>query len=670
MKARHLFGQPGSTRRRSWTSISVTALLLLGLNTVGSSPAGAVHDDDFFELDRNAFSEDAVDGEDWDQVCPATTAGCLGGTTASASSFVTEAANATIFTGGGSKDDLDVTQWLHKNGSTPDKDDLAHGYAARYDDHLYFGADRFAATGDATVGVWFFQGTVGPIAGGTFSGAHIDGDILVLSDFTKGGETSTIRVYQWNGPGGTISPDGAINGTLDLLYGTVEAPADCVGPPQVADNDPACATVNQASTASPWAFAPKSGPAGSFPKGHFYEGGIDLGFLDLEDECFASFLVETRSSQSVDATLKDFVGGQFASCSAAMTTTPSAGAGGSVFPGTLVTDTATVTGSGVSDAPTPTGDVTFYVCGPIETGLCDTGGTLVGTGTLAETVPGTAEADSPAFDTSGLAPGRYCFRAEWPGDENYELPLTHAGTGDSECFYIVTLPSSTLTGPVDGSGVSVSSFLLGGTVYDRAVVTGQAAGGDPTGDVNFYVCGPLASPALCTAGGTALPGNPRTLVSDGVDETYTSSATSGAFTPSAPGRYCFRADYGGSDVYDPSSDSAAGECFTVFANTSTATAQDWLPNDTATISATGGVAISGTLTFTLHEGGDCTGTVLYTEPTITLTDEASPAIESTSNTTVTVDSTSTVSWLTVFDSSDDFVNGSSHCESTALTITN
>ena len=72
----------------------------------------------------------------------------------------------TIFTGGGSKDDLNTTGWKHKNGSTPDKDELLNGYAARYGDNIYFGADRYSNSGDAVMGFWFFQEEVTPQAGG------------------------------------------------------------------------------------------------------------------------------------------------------------------------------------------------------------------------------------------------------------------------------------------------------------------------------------------------------------------------------------------------------------------------------------------------------------------------------------------------------------------------
>lgn len=108
---------------------------------------------------------------------------------------------------------------------------------------------------------------------------------------------------------------GAIDGTLDLLAGTVDTAADCVAPSAVPSNNPFCATVNAAAIDVPWPFVPKGAKGnGPFqvPDGQFYEGGIDPGaFPGLSGQCFASFLIETRSSPSVDAVLKDFVGGGF-----------------------------------------------------------------------------------------------------------------------------------------------------------------------------------------------------------------------------------------------------------------------------------------------------------------------------------------------------------------------
>jgi len=353
-----------------------------------------------------------------------------------------------------------------------------------------------------------------------------------------------------------------------------------------------------------------------------------------------------------------------------MSTTPSTGGGGTVIPGTPVTDTATVTGSGTASPPTPTGNVTFFVCGPIASGTCTSDGTQVGAAKPLSGSGATASATSDTLDTTGLTPGRYCFRAEWPGDTNYPGALKESGTGDSECFIIAKLPTSTVTTPVDGSGTPKSTILLGGSIFDKAVVTGSAAGGDPTGQVNFFVC--QIAIGTCVSGGTAVAGNPVTLTPDSDPTTFTASAVSGAFTPAATGRYCFRAEYGGNTVYLPSSDSGVGdsECFVVTDTSSVTSAQDWLPNDTATVTSGGGSPLSGSLSFTLYESSNCTGTVLRPAETFTFTNATSPVTRNTSNSTVKVSATDTVSWNVVFTSSDPNLSSSSRCETTSLTITN
>src|SRR2546426_4270055 len=130
----------------------------------------------------------------------------------------TNSSSDDIFTGGGAKDTLGLQSgpWLWKNGKPQAKDDIAHAYAAAYtlpNGHtgIYFGIDRFDNSGDATAGFWFFQdSTVGLFSGprtpqpactkaGTFSGRHVDGDLLIVSDFSTGGAVSTIQVFKWSG---------------------------------------------------------------------------------------------------------------------------------------------------------------------------------------------------------------------------------------------------------------------------------------------------------------------------------------------------------------------------------------------------------------------------------------------------------------------------------------
>ncbi len=199
-------------------------------------------------------------------------------------------------------------------------------------------------------------------------------------------------------------------------------------------------------------------------------------------------------------------------------------------------------------------------------------------------------------------------------------------------------------------------------------MTGTAAGGSPTGTVNFFVCNPTevaSNGGTCSTGGTAA--GSKTLV-PGVSPT--STADSDAVVANVVGTWCFRAVYVPNTAnYTGSSDASTGECFTVKDSTSGTSAQNWLPNDSATFTSTGGSALKGSVSFTLYDSADCTGTVLRTAETFPI-DEASPVTRSTTNTTVLVSTSKTVSWKTVFTSDNPLVDGSTHCEKTQLVITN
>src|SRR5437660_3480991 len=255
-----------------------------------------------FELDGNVTT---TTSHDWDQVF-ANTSGAL------AATFVTDAVNTTaddIFTGGGSKDTQGVQQgrWLFTGSKPQGKNDITHAYAAAYTDPsnghllLYAGLDRFDNSGDATAGFWFFKNVIGlnpnvtQNGGHPFTGQHTDGDVLLVSDFTIGGSTSTIKVFKWVGNDST-------GGLVALNNGNPI-------------NGDTFAIVNGGPISTPWSYTNKSGqnqPAA----GEFLEEGVDLTALGLQG-CFSSFLAETRSSQSPTATLSDLVIGNFPLCSLA-----------------------------------------------------------------------------------------------------------------------------------------------------------------------------------------------------------------------------------------------------------------------------------------------------------------------------------------------------------------
>jgi hypothetical protein len=277
----------------------VTAVVMLARITVS-----AVHDLGLFELDGNALDDPAVAGADW------STVNFGGGGALARTGVLSDPHPVSIFTGGGSKDIHDISQWKHKDGSVPDKDDITNAYAAAYSQNgdliIYFGADRFANDGDAQLGFWFFQQNVTLNPTGGFNGTHTVGDLLVLANFSNGGAVATIEVLEWVGSGGNAG-----GGTLQ----TVLAPnsAKC-GPALVGDM--VCAISNPEATASPWPYTPKQGNLNEFPTFSFFEGGINVSaiFAGTTPPCFASFLAETRSSTSPTAVLKDFVLGAFPVC--------------------------------------------------------------------------------------------------------------------------------------------------------------------------------------------------------------------------------------------------------------------------------------------------------------------------------------------------------------------
>jgi len=322
------------TRRRKLLAIGGVAALGLALL---QAPSATALPADVFEIDGNALDNNpgtAVPnegGDDWDTLYADTT-GPAGASTAFTGIIADPPPDATTFTGGGSKDDLDVPSWRHVAGSNPDKAEILNAYAAAYlgpdsDDPgtesdliLYFGSDRYAVNGATNVGFWFTKQKIAPLAGGTFSGVHETGDTLVLSEFTIGGTTPGVQVWRWDPAGtgptcpSTVTLDDVgckdNDGTLKLtFFGAGTCAAD------------ACAITNGSGTTVPWPYDAKGGgnQQGSVPAGGFFGGGINLSRLSGGARpCLSNFVAETRSSPSTDAVLLDFVRGDFPLCGASV----------------------------------------------------------------------------------------------------------------------------------------------------------------------------------------------------------------------------------------------------------------------------------------------------------------------------------------------------------------
>ena len=243
----------------------------------------------------------------------------------------------------------------------------------------------------------------------------------------------------------------------------------------------------------------------------------------------------------------------------------------------------------------------------------------------------------------------------------------------------------------------------GTAVTDTAtvLVTGAGSPEDPLGTVSFYLCGPIASGG-CTSTATNQIGSAVTLTNaacdpdspgdtDGkrcaVSATVNDSGQTGNRGSLAPGRYCFAAKATLTNYPSPAEfTNTTTECFSVADTTTTSTAQNWTPNDSATVTSAGDANLDGNVRFQLYDDGACGadgGVVVYQEDVEIAAGTASPHTVSTSNGDASPatglasdevfdvsDSQVDVSWRVVFSSDDTGVGGSTaNCEtSTGLVI--
>ncbi|MEW5991912.1 MAG: hypothetical protein AB1736_11285 [Chloroflexota bacterium] len=157
-----------------------------------------------------------------------------------------------------------------------------------------------------------------------------------------------------------------------------------------------------------------------------------------------------------------------------------------------------------------------------------------------------------------------------------------------------------LTTQVSGSSISIGE----GSITDTAHLSGTK--GVPTGTVDFFLCGPAGSPTACTSGG-ADAGQDKPVNGSG-------DATSNAVSPTAPGWYCFRAEYTpaqGSKYLPASHTNNTTECFEVLKrNPAIVTSANQTVSagssisDSATLS--GGFNPTGTITFNAYGPNDAT----------------------------------------------------------------
>jgi hypothetical protein len=649
--AERILGPTGSRRRRRF--LFVPMLLVSAVALMFVAGAQAVHDE-VFQLDGDVVASTTTTVPpgptppaetqlfDWDSLFNAD-----GSTKSSLPTgfenadltrdFNTNAAETTFLTNDGttfstgSKDTLPISGWqCNLDNNVNSKIDVMNAYAATYtatdgDEILYFGMERNVNTGDANVGFWFLQSAVGCVSTGpsvTFSGEHQDGDLLIVSEFSGGGTVSTINVYRWN------RPDPALPGSLGTT--AVAAGVDCRSATTPVD-DTACGASNretQSPITIPWLGAVKTTLTHSLSTALFFEGGVNLTRANLAGKCFNTFLADTRSSTSLTATLFDFTAGQLGACQTGIVTTPQTGAGGSIPAAGIsigtsarveVRDQAVITVNGTTGPFA--GTVKFFLCGPLaldSTSNCSTGGVQIGTPAAGETVSGNNGTATVNSDTATLtSAGDYCWRAEYSGDSAVGVPGSTDPTNTTtrtECFQVNPVqPVLTTTAGAD--------VTLGNPITDTASLTGTAKqpgtdGVGPGGTINATaatqanaggtITFSVRGPDSCTESGLTVTGSPVTVNGDNTSYGPVSA------TPTALGTYTFVATYSGNS---PNTRGVAGSCppaagdgdevVIVSGAATLATAQKWLPNDTAHITGPAGTTLSGTVTFTLYNDGSC-----------------------------------------------------------------
>jgi hypothetical protein len=236
------------------------------------------------------------------------------GSTADTTSFTTGTKDIQNISGGG----VASGEWQCKRVSNvSDKGDALNAYAAIYrhdngDIMLAMGIERASENGTSKVGFWFLQdddvACVATTGGSqTFTGNHMDGDMLVVIDFAQGGNNPTPLVFQWQGDAttGSLQPVTLV-GTGACTVGTSNT----------------CATTNQVQTllhsngGVPWLTQTKTnGPNFSHDLAPltFFEAQVNMTDNNLQ-RCFTRFMANTRQSTSTSSTVFDYVVGDFDVC--------------------------------------------------------------------------------------------------------------------------------------------------------------------------------------------------------------------------------------------------------------------------------------------------------------------------------------------------------------------
>lgn len=211
------------------------------------------------------------------------------------------------------------------------KNDLLQGFIAFEETteggvNVYAGAARDKNEGNENFGVWLLKDrnvdcdpaaapADDPTNVGGFTGVHLDGDRLLVAEFTNGGSVGTVKTFIWNDPDG-IPENG--DETLDPLGPASTFCSQVSDPGHVISNGAdvavnTCGEVNGTSNIQP-AWEPEitgcgkgqTAACGLLEPNMWGEIAAEL-LQPGENECFAKVMIETRTSQSITANLFDYM---------------------------------------------------------------------------------------------------------------------------------------------------------------------------------------------------------------------------------------------------------------------------------------------------------------------------------------------------------------------------
>lgn len=520
--------------------------------------------------------------------------------------------------GQGTKEDNSAVTVV--NGSIPpNKNDLTRFYIASEfasgSNYVYLGWERAVNIGSANLDFELNQNATTGFTGTTTGPVTLNrtpGDILITYDFGGSG-TPSLGLLKW------IT---SANGTVADCFSANALP--CWGKRvDLSAAGFAEGAVNGSTVTDPIANT-------SLTTGLFGEAAVNLTAAGVfpAGTCtaFGSTFLKSRSSTSFTAEIKDFIAPQPISISNC---------------GTIKIHKVTQNGDGTFSYTTTGGlsPATFTLS---NGGLRTYSNVPIGSyGVTESTLPAGWTLASLTCTASGAGTSDTTSGAT--------ASITMAGGGVVDCTYT----NHTNLSPTITTALSASSVSIGTAVHDSATLSGASA--TAGGTVTYTVYSDNTCTTSFAAAGT------KTVTNGGVPD-------SDPVTFTNAGTYYWQAAYSGDGNDNAATSACTSETLVVQPNTtSTTTAQNLLPNDTATLSgATAGAG--GSITFNLYSPSDatCANTPAYSQ-TVTVSGNGSYA---TTNTSYLVTTEGTWRWQVSYSGDANNQGSTSACGVEQFTIKN